>query len=478
MIEKLQETLRKSCSQYNSTRIWVVGVSGGPDSLCLLDMLWQAGFKMVVAHLNHRLRAEADEEAEYVRRLTEGYGMPCVIKVEDVSGYAQSQSLSVEEAARILRYRFLFSEAERWEAQAVAVGHTADDQVETILMHLLRGSGLEGLKGMEAWQLPNAWSQQIALVRPLLEMWRDETEAYCQERGLQPVMDLSNLERTYFRNRLRHELIPYLETYSPRLKEKLIRMAKVLQGDLQVLEPIVEAAWERCLRVMGDGYLAFSRDAFQGQKVGVRRRLIRKAIHLLRPALRDIGFETVRRVLEFLEQPNPGGQIDLAGGLRLWVEGEMLWVAIWGADLPGMSFPQIEPEMDAKPLDVPGTVLLPDGWQLSLEEVQNVGTTKEFAFENPDPYQAWLDADQLPGALEVRRRREGDRLHPLGMDGHTVKVADLMVNKKIPRRFRDGLPLVCCGDEVIWVPGYAASHTCRVRMETRRIFHLRLMRQV
>ena len=145
------------------------------------------------------------------------YGIPCVIKVEDVGAYAKVHGLSVEEAARIVRYRFLFSEAVRREAQAVVVGHTADDQVETVLMHLLRGAGLEGLKGMEAWQVPNAWSKEIALARPLLGMWREETVAYCQEHGLQPVIDQSNFERTYFRNRLRHEVIPMLETHSPRL---------------------------------------------------------------------------------------------------------------------------------------------------------------------------------------------------------------------------------------------------------------------
>ena len=476
MTEKLQQAMLESFP-LDFTRILVVGVSGGPDSLCLLDALHRAGLRGVVAHMNHRLRPEADQEAEHVRQVAERYGVPYVLKVEDVAAYAEGHALSVEEAARVLRYRFLFAEAVRWEAQAVAVGHTADDQVETVLMHLLRGAGLEGLKGMEAWHLPNAWSQEIPLVRPLLGMWREETVAYCQERGLQPVMDGSNLETTYFRNRLRHELIPALQAYNPRLKENLVRMAEVLRGDQQVLEQILETAWQACARQAGPGCVAFSRGALEAQPVGIRRRLVRKAIGAQRPGLRDIGFETVERALEFLRQPAPRGQIDLAAGLRMLVEEDLVWIATWEADLPGMGWPQVQRGGEPRRLAASGTVLLCQGWQLSLEEAEDVEEGRKQAFENDDPYQAWLDADQIPGALEVRGRREGDRCRPLGMEGHSVKLADLMINVKMPRRARAGWPLACCGGEVVWVPGYATSHTCRVRAETRRIFHLWLIRK-
>jgi len=476
VIEKFRKKLRDDYP-LDFTRNLIVGVSGGPDSLCLLDLLHGAGFRVVVAHLNHRLRSEADQEAEYVRQVAEGYRVPYVVKVEDVSTYAHVHSLSVEEAARNLRYQFLFAEAVHWEAQAVAVGHTADDQVETVLMHLLRGAGLEGLKGMKAWQLPNAWSREIPLARPLLEFWREETLAYCQEHGLQPVMDLSNLDRTYFRNRLRHELIPTLEVYSPGLKEKLRRMAELLRGDLQILEPIQEAIWGKCLQQAGSGYIAFNRKVFDEQMEGMQRRLIRKAISTQRTGLRDIGFETAERALEFLQQPAPKGQLDLVGGLRLIVEGNLIWIAAWEADLPEIGWPQVIASLEPVQLTIPGTVQLLDGWQLNLEEFQDMEGDKQLIFENRDPYQTWLDADDLPKALEVRGRREGDCIRPLGMEGHRVKMADFMINVKLPHRARKGWPLVCCGGEVVWVPGYASSHTGRIRSESRRIFHLWLERK-
>jgi tRNA(Ile)-lysidine synthase len=475
MIERIRQKL-SVLDDLDSTRIWVIGVSGGPDSLCLLDAMHLAGKRIVAAHLNHCLRSEADQEAEQVRWAVEQYGIPFVLKVVDVSAYAERDSLSIEEAARIVRYRFLFDEAVRFDARAVLVGHTADDQVETVLMHLLRGAGLEGLKGMESCQLPNAWSKEIPLVRPLLSLWRQETVAYCLERGLHPVMDPSNLERTYYRNRLRLELIPVLETYAPNIKEIVIRMAETLRGDQQVLEPVVAAAWQTCLRQAGAGYAAFEKENFQAQQVGIKRRLLRKAMDLQRPGLRDIGFETIERALHFVQKPEPTGQLDLAAGLRLFVEGELIWIAAWEADLPGMGWPQIRNGGEPIRLSLPGTAGLADGWQLHLEEALDLDEGRQKALVNTDPYQVWLDAGHLVSGLVVRGRHPGDRIKPLGMEGHAVKIADLMINEKMPRRARAGWPLVCCGDEVIWVPGYATSHSSRVSQETRRIYHLWLAR--
>ena len=475
MIDRIQQKM-SYLNDLDFTRILIVGVSGGPDSLCLLDALHEAGMQVVSAHLNHCLRSEAELEAEQVRQAAERYGIPFVLEVEDVAAYAERYSLSIEEAARYVRYRFLFDEAKRLKAQAVVVGHTADDQVETVLMHLLRGAGLDGLKGMETWQLPNAWSREIALARPLLSLWRDETVAYCQERGLQPILDPSNLEKTYFRNRLRHELIPALEAYNPSIKEIVIRMAETLRGDQQVLEQEVEKAWQTCLQQTGTGFVAFSKENFQAQPVGIRRRLLRKAADTQRPGLRDIGFETIERALKYIEKATFRGQVDLSAGLRLLVEDESAWIATYEADLPKMGWPQVRDAVEPTILSVPGTAWLAEGWQMHLEEAERVEEARQQALENTDPYQVWLDAEQLPTELVVRARRTGDRCKPLGMRGHAMKISDVMINEKMPRRARAGWPLVCCGEEVVWVPGYATSHTSRVRPETQRIYHLYLAR--
>ena len=235
MLDRFPTTLQSEC-HLEQDLLLLVGVSGGPDSLCLLDVLRRLDYRLVVAHLDHGLRPESADEALAVQRLAESLGAACVVERQDVSAFAEMHGISLEEAARSVRYRFLFEQARLYEAQAVAVGHTADDQVETVLMHLLRGAGLSGLRGMAYRSLPNTWSQDIPLVRPLLGTWREEVLAYCHANALQPHLDSSNLDIRFYRNRLRHDLIPYLKNYNPRVHEVLWRTARVLSDDYAVLE--------------------------------------------------------------------------------------------------------------------------------------------------------------------------------------------------------------------------------------------------
>ncbi|MEA3351363.1 MAG: tRNA lysidine(34) synthetase TilS, partial [Chloroflexota bacterium] len=316
MLSRLETTLNK-CS-LNPNKPILVGLSGGPDSLCLIDTLHRKGYALIAAHLNHQLRPEADTDAHEARCIAETRALPFILEQKNVGAHAETNNLSIEEAARTLRYNFLFEQAHAHGAQAVAVGHNADDQVETVLMHLLRGAGLAGLKGMRAYMLPNSWSDSVALVRPLLNVWRDEILAYCQKYDLEAVFDRSNLDTTYFRNRLRHVLIPYLDEYVPGLRERLRQMAEILAGDHAVLERVVHAAWDICIDTQGDGFVAFDARKLAHQPLGVRRRLIRRAVAALRPDLRDLSFDAVERALAALEPPSR--KMDLALGLQAFVE--------------------------------------------------------------------------------------------------------------------------------------------------------------
>ncbi|MGZ6346402.1 MAG: tRNA lysidine(34) synthetase TilS, partial [Anaerolineales bacterium] len=280
----------------------VIGVSGGPDSLCLLDLARQIpGLKIIVAHFNHQLRPEADHEAEFVKRVAEQMHLRFVSEAADVGTYAEEQKLSLEEAARILRYQFLFKNARSEGAGAVAVGHTADDQVETILMHFLRGAGLPGLKGM-AWRtfLPE-FDPEIPLVRPILHLWRSQTEAYCREHELQPVFDPSNSDETYFRNRLRHSLIPELENYNPRFKQTLLRTAEALAGDYEAVTEAVDSAWSKVVVKEEPNHIKFLASAMEVLPSGLRRNIIRRAMEGLRPGLRNLDFEILERASVFMD---------------------------------------------------------------------------------------------------------------------------------------------------------------------------------
>jgi tRNA(Ile)-lysidine synthase len=394
---------------------------------------------------------------------------------EDVKLYAGAHRLSEEEAARILRYRFLFEQARQMGAQAVAVAHSADDQVETVLMHLLRGSGLAGLKGMQFFSLPNAWSQKIPLVRPLLEFWRDEILAYCEEHGLSPVLDPSNRDLSHFRNRLRLELIPVLEDYNPSIRRILWRTAEVLKGDFEIVEGEVDESWLACVSRSGEGFTAFDFQELERQKVGIQRHLFRRAIAALQPGIRDIHFEAIERALQYLNDPARPDQIDLIGHLRLVSEPGRLWIAAWDAELPSDEWPQLK-DKESLRLQLPGTLELPGGWQLRISSPSDARAALREAEANADPYRAWLAVDPPQARLILRPSRPGERFRPMGMVEGSMKLSDFMINQKVPRRARPGWPLVDVGGEVAWVPGYRVGQGYRLTPESKFIVHFSFAR--
>lgn len=472
MLENLSHILREEC-QLDPAKPIVVGVSGGPDSLCTLDVLERGGYSPVVAHFNHKLRPEAEAESEIIRQLAEMRKLPFIKGEDDVAARAEIGHESLEEAARNARYRFLFASAKKVAAQAVAVGHSADDQVETVLMHLLRGAGMDGLSGMVTRALPNAWSEKIPLVRPLLGVWRAQIMEYCQEQGFDPIIDSSNQDQTFFRNRIRHELLPNLESYNPSIRKVLWRTAEVLQGDKELVNQVVDTAWQECLVSMGSNYVVIDPQRASQHPLSVQRHLIRRAIDSLRPGLRDIGFNTVEQVRKYFRDSQPTAEIDLIAGLKLISEPGRIWLADWEALLPTSEWPQILEEVS---LPVPGALDLPDGWRLTVEKVTTNNNLRNQAQHNPDPYQAWIDAKHIKEPLIVRPRREGDRFQPFGMDGHSLKISDFMINEKLPRRARVGWPLVCCAEQIVWVPGYRLAHHFSVTDSTTEAVQLKLMR--
>ncbi len=469
MLTRLNSILQHKCLIVAGKPL-LVGVSGGPDSLCLLDLLYRLGIPLGVAHFNHQLREQALQDSLQVERLASELKLGFVSASMDVAAFAQENSLSIEEAARELRYRFLFSEARRGGFQAVAVGHSADDQVETVLMHLLRGAGRDGLVGMPYRLQPNPWDAEIPLIRPLLDFWREEIQAYISERDLQPVVDESNLDVSYHRNRLRLETIPYLEGINAQIRKSLWRMADVLREEGRLLDELTRQGWDVCVPEEGPGYFAFEQTIFASQEIGLQRRLIRNAMLRLVPGLRDLDFETVERGRRFLAEAGRMGRCSLIGGLSLLREVGRVWLCSQEAQLPTSDWPQTC-STEVETLTIPGVVPMQAGWVLQAEIVLN--PPQDYR-ANQDRFLVWLEAASLPDELYVRRRQRGDRIQPLGLQGRSAKVSDLMVNAKIPQRARDGWPLVCAGEEIVWVPGCRQGMTGRVQANTERFLRLSL----
>jgi tRNA(Ile)-lysidine synthase len=391
-----------------------------------------------------------------------------------VAAFARGNGLSIEEAARQMRYGFLFDVARKHTAQALAVGHTADDQVETVLMHLLRGAGLDGLKGMPWRGTLEVFNPEIPLVRPLLGVWRAETEAWCRGHALEFRVDATNQDTAYARNLLRREIIPLLERYNPQARAHIHRMAGHLGGDQRILMRLAESALGDCLETGGEGYLILKREPFSQLDPAIQARVIRLgAVRLVR-VLRDFDAGAVERCLKAADDALPGWQADLPGGLRLRVEKTQLILMTWQADLPGQDWPQVAEDASLQ-LACPGEVALGKGWLLKAEPVDQPGAALAIALENDDPNRVWLDMGERNEDLAVKRAPAGQRFTPLGMEAGSQKLSDFWVNVHLPREARAGWPVVYLDGEPAWLPGFRLAQPFRLTENSRRVVHLSLL---
>ncbi len=475
MLRKLEKIISTDCQIQHAKPI-LIGVSGGPDSIFLLDILHQAGYQLIIAHLDHQLRAESVQEAEYVKKIANQLDIPILIESLDVGAYAQRHKFSTEQAARQARYEFLFRQANLSGAQAVAVGHTADDQIETVLLHLLRGSGLTGLAGMKYRSLPNPWSLTIPLIRPILGVWRTQILAYLADRSYNPQQDQSNWDKTYLRNRIRHELIPILESYNPQMRQNLFQMTNILQEDDEVLQEVANKAWTSCLLTQGPGYLQLNPILLKQQPVAVQRRLVRKAFAALLNDLSDIEFQHIDQVIQFVNHPSKSSFSQLVAGLEISCEENSIFIFNKQAVLPENQWPQMHCA-NQKKLAIPGEVQLNEQWAICCRIVDLTPEIMETALQNQDHYLAWLDLDQIHLPLTLRCRQPGDRFQPLGLSGKMQKLSDFMINQKMPQRARSNWPLLVSSDEILWVPGYQTAHHTRLTSQTKKALFLQLERK-
>lgn len=479
----------------------VVGVSGGPDSLCLLHVLHSLAadwnLRLHVAHLDHGLRgAEAHADARFVAAFAADLGLPCTVAAADVRALAAAGSLSLEEAARQARYRFLAETACAADADTIAVGHNADDQAETVLMHFLRGSGVAGLRGMlpktplAEYRLgqPADAVAGLWLVRPLLATPRRAIVAYCARHGLQPRFDQSNEDTTFFRNRLRHELLPILEQYNPAIRAVLTHTAEVLAGDYQVLRKEVQAAWAQ-LAVGGvpaasqsspeEVYLDLA--GWRRLPLGLQRALLREAIHRLRASLRNINWEHVERAVWLCREGTTGQKATLAAGLEAEIGYQTLRIgperASAPASLRGVPFASEQSPApllaEPLPLRAPGQ-MASGGWRIEVAAAERAALPADLAAAGP--WVACLDADAVGPEISLRPRRPGDRFQPQGMAGHSMKLNEFMINAKIPHELRAGWPLLIGAGGIAWVCGLRVAEWAAVHKTTTAVWIVRISR--
>ena len=464
----------------------VVGVSGGPDSVCLLHALRalaaEYDLHLHVAHLNHQLRGdEAKADVDFVRDLAQQWNVPCTIEARDVKAFAQAHKLSIEEAARQLRYGFLIEVASALGSDVIAVAHNADDQAESVLMHFLRGSGLAGLRGMPSkflisdfgFWIPALQSEiqnlksKIYLVRPLLDVPRTAIEEYCAQYHLGPRIDATNADTTYFRNRLRHELLPLLETVNPNLRSILRHTASVFAADYEVLEQQTALAWGLTVKDESATAVTFDLAVWREQPLATQRALLRQAIHQLHPPLRDINFVHIEDTVDVLQRATTGDQVTLPQNLLLEV-GYAEFTITPRDQLALPDWPQLSEDVTSIPISVLGTTPLPESeWVLETTSLAKGAIDPAVT----DRWTACLDADTLRAPLRMRPRTGTDRFQPQGMSS-LVRLKDWMINVKVPRAVRDRLPLIEAGGQIVWVPGFRVGQPFIIGEETQRIVKL------
>ena len=409
-----------------------------------------------MAHLNHMLRGEeADEDARYVAELAEGLGLAATVESRDVEAYRWEHRMSVELAAREVRYEFLTQVAEATGARVIALGHTQDDQVETILMHLLRGSGPAGMRGMEPMSSMWKGGGDKALLRPLLEVTREDVETYCRRSKLQPRSDVSNYSLSHTRNRVRHELIPLLETFNQNVGAALVRTARYAAEDLAFVEWGVSRLWERVITKKGD-VLQINSKALLVQHKSLQRHIMRRAMLEVLGDLKDVQAVHIEKMVEGLS---------LAAGRRLSLPRELYMHTSYGTCIISRDeemacpFPPLEKRYRLK---VPGETFIP-GWR--------VRATIVAPGEIPRGMGAAMDLEQAGTELMVRSRRSGDRFHPLGLKS-MKRLQDFMVDAKIPSSWRTCVPIVCSPQAILWVVGWRIADEVKVTEDTEQVLHL------
>ncbi len=476
-------------------RLLLVAVSGGADSVCLLHILTrlrgELNIKLHVAHLNHQLRsADSEADAQYVSRLAHQLCIPATVEERDVKAYRTRKRISLEEAAREVRYTFLTEVAKSVGVDRVAVGHTTDDHIETILMHLIRGTGTRGLRGLQ----PSAWWQSpensLMVVRPLLQVSRQETQDYCDKYELKPRIDASNLSLSPLRNRIRHQLLPLLRSYNPRVTEALLRTARIAGDDLDSLDKESARLWGSITQRQGEAII-LDKEKFLELPSAIQRHLLRQAIEELLGNLRDIEARHIEEIIAALGKP-AGKRLNLPGGLIFAIEYERYLLALEPEALS--PFPLISNEFV---LTIPGEALF-SGWRVKAtimppSEVKGKAEgalapsetitplplikgkrTKGIGLVN-DNFTAYLNLAKVGDRVVVRTRQAGDRFQPLGMS-QPKELAEFMIDAKIPRAWRQQVPIVSSSKYILWVVGWRIDDRVKVTENTKQVLRLEFQR--
>lgn len=442
----------------------VVGVSGGPDSVCLLHILHalseHLGIKLHAIHINHMLRPEeAPIDEAYTAALCKRMEIPLLTVHVDIASMAKKLGMSVEEAGREARYREFEKVAGEIGAAKIAVAHNRNDQAETVMMHIIRGAGTAGLAGMEY--------RRGAVIRPLLQVSRSEIEQYCEAAELSPRTDSSNLKSDFTRNRVRLELFPFLEkNFGADIVDSLCRLSAHAAEDREYLEMSALKAFHECSTESGGGKVGMKLELLQKLHPAILNRVLKQAVMEAAGNVKGIGSVHYQALSELVAKDRTGAQTELPGGLKAEVSYGILHIYKNSLkQLHSISKRQKTPLFEVS-LAVPGSTVVQELEVVVGTSVETVLNVDKYGNMGYNSFEQYFDYDSLKRGINIRNRRDGDIFKPLKSNG-TKKLKEYLIDMKVPRELRDDIPLVCTGNEVVWIIGYKISDKFKVTENTK-----------
>lgn len=456
IVDRVRSTINKYNLLQKGDKI-VLGLSGGPDSVCLLHVLKQLeeeyDISIYAAHLNHQIRGiEAQKDVMYISQLCDSLGVKFFVKSINVPEYCKKHGLSIEEGARKLRYEMFYEIKQKTKSNKIAIGHNLNDQAETILMRMMRGTGLQGLKGIE-------YKRDETIIRPILDIERSSIEAYCEKYNLNPRIDSTNLENIYTRNKIRLDLIPYMqENFNASVIESICRMGNNLKLDNDYIEQEGSKKFKEVSKLNNNESVEIILDKYIHLHKAIKSRIIRNSIKYILGDTNFVDQKHIEDVLDLENEDKINKKLVLPRGLFVYRNNDNILFTNEEITYEDVQFNYKVPKDGVIKIKQTGVFI--ETKTMSIERFKSMKADKS---------SKGFDLDKFKGGIIVRNRESGDKIK---LSGGSKKLKSLFIDLKIPREERSKIPVLVDNDEVVCVGDYKISENYKIDANTKEVLKI------